>query len=212
MSFERQRRKDARTRKLSLGLIGTAIAILAFGCTKIDQPPTGEPGPTELPEQEFFDATINFYQNDRLSAILESGRIRKYAKRSTVLLDSGVVMEFYNAEGQHTSKLTSDSGRADESKNDMIAMGHVVAHSDSGEMLETEQLRWENRTRKIISEVPVKLSTPTDTIYGVGFVSDENLKNWQIREPKGQTFREFEKREQRPYLAVSDSTAPTDSI
>ena len=214
MSVKTRSGEDATTRRPVYEWLAFILLIVSagiWGCTKLEEGPTGEPGPTEFPEQELFDATINFYQNDRLTGILEAGRIRKYAKRSTVLLDSGVVMEFYNAEGQHTSTLTSDSGRADESRNDMIAMGHVVAHSDSGEMLETQQLRWENRTRKIISDVPVKLSTPTDTIFGVGFISDENLKNWQIREPTGQTFREFEKREQQPYLSLPDTAVQADS-
>ena len=195
---------------MAIALAG--MLLVAASCTKIDNAPSSEPGVTELPEQELFNATIRFFQNDRLSAILQAGRIRKFAKKSTVLLDSSVVMDFYDPEGKHTTKLTSDSGRADESKNDMIAMGHVVARADSGQMLETEQLRWENRTQKIISDLPVRLTTATDTIFGIGFISDGNLKNWQIKQPTGKTFRDFERREPRPYLSLSDSTARADSV
>ena len=185
---------------------------MAVGCTQISSPPAGEPSPGEMPEQELFHSTIHFYQDDKLTGTLQAGRIRKYIKRSTVLLDSGVVMEFYDDQGKRTTVLTSDSGRADETRRDMIATGHVVARSDSGQTLESEQLRWENRTRKIVSDVNVKLTTQTDTIYGEGFVSDEHLKNWQITHPTGKTFREFERREPRPLLNLPDSTAKTDSI
>lgn len=188
------------------------MALAVSACTQISAPPAGEPTPGELPEQELFHSTIHFYQDDRLSGTLQAGRIRKYVKRSTVLLDSGVVMEFYDEQGRRTTVLTSDSGRADEMRRDMIATGHVVAHSDSGQTLETEQLRWENRTRKIISDTNVKLTTQTDTIYGEGFVSDEHLKNWQIMHPTGKTFREFERRESRPLLSLPDSTAKADSV
>ena len=214
MSIKIRRSEEAKTRrrKSIVGVLFIGAVFVVVNCTKIEAPQPAEPGADEQPQQELYNSTINFYQDDRLTAVLQAGRIRKFAKRSTVLLDSGVIMDFFNREGQHTSRLTSDSGRADESKNDMLAMGNVIAVSDSGQMLETEQLRWENRTRKIVSEVPVRLSTPTDTIHGIGFVSDENLKNWQIQQPTGKTFREFERREQRPYLSLSDSTAPADSI
>ncbi len=198
-------------RWLPYALLGFLL-LAAMSCTKLENAPPAEPGADEQPEQELFDATIHFYQNDLLSGTLKSGRIRKYARKSTVLLDSGVVMNFFNPQGQHTTKLTSDSGRADESKNDMVAMGHVVARSDSGQMLETKKLRWENRNRKIISDDSVRLTTETDTIHGIGFISDENLRNWEILRPYGRTFREFERREPRPSLTMPDSTAPRDSV
>ncbi len=193
-------------------VVAGLLIFAALSCTKLENAPPAEPGADEQPEQELFDATIHFFQNDLLSAKLQSGRIRKYAKKSTVLLDSGVVMDFFNPQGQHTTRLTSDSGRADESKNDMVAMGHVVARSDSGQMLETTKLRWENRTRKIISDDSVRLTTEADTIYGIGFIADENLKNWEIKRPYGRTFREFERREPRPYLAPPDSAASQDTL
>ena len=181
-------------------------AFIIAGCTPLSSPPSSEePSPGEMPEQEFHNSTIHFYQSDVLSAKLQAGRIRKYTKRSTVLLDSSVTMEFYDSTGRRTTTLTSDSGRADESRKDMVAMGHVVALSDSGQSLETDQLRWENRTRRILSESRVHLTTTTDTIDGVGFSSDEHLKNWQILHPTGTTSREFERRDSRPLLSLPDS-------
>jgi LPS export ABC transporter protein LptC len=157
------------------------------------------PGPasTVMPEQELFDATIRFHQNERVSAVLKAGRIRKFEKQANVLLDWGMTIDFFDEEGKHTTRLTADSGRVDELKKDMLAVGNVVAKSDSGEMLETQFLRWDNRTRKIVSDAPVKLSTPTDTLFGTGFVSDEHLRNWNIERPHGRTFRELESRIER---------------
>jgi len=188
---------------------------LFAGCTKISAPPTGQPSKNEVPQQEFYDATITFYQADRVNGILQAGRIRKYEKSATILLDSSVVMDFYNELGQHTTKLWADSARTDENRKDMIAMGHVIAKSDSGETLLTEQLRWDNRSRQIRSDVNVKLMTPTDTIYGVGFVSDEHLKNWHTESAQGLTFREPEKRTVRDTVQkanVPDTLQPRDTL
>lgn len=187
-------------------LCAVCVGFVVSGCTKIESSSQTESTKTERPQQELYDATITFYQDDRLNATLQAGRIRKFERQSVILLDSGVVMDFYNAEGRHTSKLWADSGRTDEVRKDMVAMGNVIARSDSGETLESTQLRWDNKTRQIRSEVPVKLSTPTDTIYGDNFVSDENLRNWRIEQPYGKTFRDWERRT-RDSTVVSDSTA-----
>jgi LPS export ABC transporter protein LptC len=203
-------KREIGKRAARVGIVIWAAMVVA-GCADLSQRPPGEPVPGELPEQELFTATMNFYQNDTLSGVLRAGRIRKFTKRSTVLLDSGVVMEFFNPEGQRTTVLTSDSGRADEVRRDMVAMGHVVARSDSGQQLVTEQLRWENRTRRIVSDQHVLLTTATDTISGIGFVSDEHLKNWEVMQPTGRSFREFQRRERRSYLSMPDTTVRSDS-
>jgi LPS export ABC transporter protein LptC len=192
-----------------------AFAIACFlvqGCTDLTKPPPGEPPPGEMPEQELFDATIRFFQDDALSSVLHAGRIRKYQKQSVILLDSNIVVDFYNPEGKHTISLWADSGRVDESRKDLKAMGNVVAKSDSGQMLETDLLRWENRSRRIISDAPVKLSTPSDTIYGTGFVSDEHLKNWHVEQPTGTTFRELLKQGERKTRPEAQKPFVPDSV
>jgi LPS export ABC transporter protein LptC len=192
-------------------VLAAACLLFLAGCTKISAPPTGDPAKTEAPQQEFYGATITFYQGDKPNGILQAGRIRKFEKSATILLDSGVVMDVYNEQGQHTTKLWADSARTDENRKDMIAMGHVIAKSDSGETLLSDQLRWDNRTRHIRSDTQVKLMTKTDTINGVGFDSDEHLKNWRILQPTGRTFRDLSKAVPRD-TTQRDTTSREDSL
>lgn len=171
------------------------VALVSFcGCARIGETTSQPPADGERPQQELFDATIKFYDKDRISAVLQAGRIRKFERTSQVLLDSGVVMDFFGEDGRHTSTLWADSGRTDELRKDMVAMGNVIARSDSGDMLETNELRWDNKSRQVRSNVDVKLSTRTDTIYGTGFVSDEHLRNWHVDNPVGSSYRERERR------------------
>ena len=172
---------------------GAFTFVVLSGCTDL-QHPSSEPGENvELPEQELYSATITFYKDDQLSTILKAGRIRKYQQKQTVLMDSGVVVDFFDEFGKHTTTLWADSGNANDRTQSLFASGHVVAVSDSGERLETSVLRWDPVTRRIISDTNVKISTPTDTIYGSGFVSDQTLKNWTIERPEGKTFRELQR-------------------
>jgi LPS export ABC transporter protein LptC len=175
-------------------LLAAALTVVMFiGCTELSQPSPETEETAELPEQELYEATITFYKEDMLSTILKAGRIRKYQKSQTVMMDSGIVVDFYNELGAHATTLWADSGNANERTQHLIASGHVVAVSDSGERLETSVLRWDPITRRIISDAAVKISTPSDTIYGTGFVSDQNLKNWTIERPEGVTFRDLSK-------------------
>jgi LPS export ABC transporter protein LptC len=180
-----------------------ALAVIVFaGCTKLQQPSPETGEAVELPEQELYEATITFYKEDILSTILKAGRIRKYQQSQIVMMDSGIVVDFYNELGVHATTLWADSGNANERTQNLLASGHVVAVSDSGERLETSVLRWDPVTRRIISDAAVKISTPTDTIYGTGFVSDQNLKNWTIERPEGITFRDLSKESIGPSASV----------
>lgn len=195
-----------------LPLIAAAMLCIAAGCAKIESTSPPETEKNEQPQQELYNATITFYQDDRINGILHAGRIRKFERQSIILLDSGIVMDFFNAKGQHTSKLWADSGRTDETRKDMVAMGNVIARSDSGETLETSELRWDNKSRQIRSDVPVKMMTRTDTTYGISFVSDENLKNFSIEQFSGLTFRAWERRTRDSLAASVDTTEANEEV
>jgi uncharacterized protein YraI len=100
----------------------------------------------------------------------------------------------------------------DEIRKDLLATGNVVAVTDSGATLKTSALRWDNQSRRIISDAEVVLTTLTDTLYGIGFVSNEHLNNWEIQKPTGRSFRTRERRPRIENTGVApaqvDSTPP----
>lgn len=50
----------------------------------------------------------------------------------------------------------------------------VINHKDKSR-LETEQLFWDEKTKYFISEKAFKLTKDSDTIYGIGFESKDDL-------------------------------------
>ena len=173
-------------------------------CAEVSLPPTSQKR-EDAPDQELWDAKITFIRNSLPVTTLQAGHIAKFSRRSLTYLDSGVVVDFFNEEGQHTSRLTADKGQVDEIRKDLLAIGNVVAVTDSGATLRTPALRWENQSRRIISDTEVILTTHTDTLYGIGFVSDEHLQNWEIQKPTGRSFRRWEDRPQRERI-LTDTT------
>jgi LPS export ABC transporter protein LptC len=98
-------------------------------------------------------------------------------------------VEFFDEHGQARSVLTADRGELREASNDISASGRVMVVSDTL-TLWTEELRYEQKTEKIRSDVEVQFVTLTgDTLFGSGFESDSRLRNYHIRNLHGLAHR-----------------------
>jgi len=74
----------------------------------------------------------------------------------------------------------------------MKAIGNVVAMSDSGITLFSETLTWNSKEEKLHTKDKIMITTPdADTLYGIGFESDSDLRNWKIINPSGVTGRDL---------------------
>jgi LPS export ABC transporter protein LptC len=162
-----------------------SVVLLCLGCRSQDQQ-TVTPPNYEGPDQEGWNSRITVTSNGRTSAIVQYSHMEKYSKRRETKFDGGIVVDFFNTAGQHTSNLVSERGVLYEESNDVEALGNVVVVSDSGMTVRTQRLRWDNTRQKIVSNDFVTITTAeNDTLYGKGFQSDQNLKQWSIGKPSG---------------------------
>ena len=142
------------------------------------------------PDQESWGVTIILTDEGVMRAKIKSGHLEKYNDLEFVLLDSNVTADFFDDREIHTSQLTSLRAEVNQSSNDMKAMGNVIALSDSGISLYTDTLKWNSKEEKMTTDNPIMLTTEQrDTLYGIGFESDSDLKNWKILKPSGVTNR-----------------------
>ncbi len=136
-------------------------------------------GSEELPAQESWNAVIQFMEEGNLKAILYADHLYTYEKKNTTILE-GVKIDFFDPNGYKTSSLTSKRGKVDDLTKNMFAIDSVVAVSDSGVVLKTEELIWKNREKKITSDKFVTIDDKDDHMEGYGFESDESLSNYTI--------------------------------
>ena len=140
-----------------------------------------------IPVQESWDSKVIFTENGILKGILYTDHLRAFNDPKEKLLD-GVRFEFFNEEGKKTSQLTSKHGRIDELTQDMYAIDSVVAINDSSNIkLETDELMWRKKDEKIISDKFVRVTSDEEIIEGYGFESDQQIKNYIIRNVTYQT-------------------------
>jgi LPS export ABC transporter protein LptC len=162
-----------------------ACALLA-GCGEKARPPVVQVRPgSDIPDQESWNATITFTDSGRVGGILRAGYIGKFLKDQFTLLDSGIVVDFYNDNHEHTSVLTARRGKVNDVTNDFEARGDVVVRSDSGTVLRTEELFWNNKKGKVTTEAYVEIVSPTEEIRGTGLESDQSLTHYTIKRVTG---------------------------
>ncbi|HDP67455.1 MAG TPA: LPS export ABC transporter periplasmic protein LptC [Candidatus Marinimicrobia bacterium] len=143
------------------------------------------------PDQESWNTTIMLTKNGQKRALVLAGHLTKNNNEALIMMDDSVDVDFFNAEQSHLSHLTAQQAQVNENTNDLLASGNVVVVSDSGVTLYTEELRWDHQRERIVSEVFITFVQDQDTLTGIGFESDSDLKNWIIRKPSGVTERKI---------------------
>ena len=160
------------------------LPLVFFHCTEFEKSDS-KVTEVDLPDQESWDNNIFFTRDDKRRAVLTAGYIAKYNDKKHTILKDGVQVDFYNDEGVLKSILTSSEGKVFDEKQDMYAYGNVIVRGENGTTLYTEELFWDNGEEKIISKVPVKITTLSDTLYGDTFKSDPDLVDYELTNARG---------------------------
>ena len=133
-----------------------------------------------LPAHESWNSTIFFTDSGQTKAILYAGHLQVFDDSKETLMDGGIKVEFFNAQGIKSSTLTSKRGKVDERTNNLFAIDSVVAINDSGVVLRSDEIVWRNKDKKIYSDKFVTIESPDETIQGYGFESDQQLRNYVV--------------------------------
>lgn len=167
-------------------LLPLAFLLLATACEEKVRPAVVPLDQAEIPGQESWNSTVRFSDSARVRAILWSGHFRVFTEEQYTALDESLHVDFFNEREEHTSVLTARRGRVNDRTRDFEAHDNVVVISDSGTILRTDSLFWNNATREIHTDAYVDIVSPTEHIMGHGMVSDQSLKNYRIFRVTGQ--------------------------
>jgi LPS export ABC transporter protein LptC len=158
------------------------VVILISSCSDQKVKPSIDPSLSveELPAQESWNATIFFSDSGITTAILDAGHLRMFNESRETLLDQKIKVDFFNEEEIKTTTLTAERGRVDDATRDLYAIENVVVVNDSGTTITTDELKWRNSDKKIVSDKFVTIISPKEKIQGYGFESDQHLQNYVI--------------------------------
>jgi LPS export ABC transporter protein LptC len=138
-------------------------------------------------EVEIADNIEILYSTDaHVRARLVSKELKRFNTRKPYLeFNKGLQVTFFDEQLVQSSKLTAGYGRVDELSNEMIARNNVVVINNKGEKLNTEELIWDNKNKKIFSEQFVTIQTKDEILYGDGLEANEDMTNYKIKKIRG---------------------------
>lgn len=138
----------------------------------------------DSPDQQSWNAVVSFSDSNQVIAILKAKYIAYYSQKGLTIIDSGAVVDFFK-EGKNVSTLTGQKGTVFDDTKNIEMQDSVKIKSIEGNELITQKLLWTNKTRRVSSEEYVKITTAKEIIEGIGFESDQELKNYTIYKVTG---------------------------
>lgn len=97
----------------------------------------------------------------------------------------GIKIDFLEPNLSVRSTLTAKTATRMQEKGLIIARDSVVFSTVKMEKLETEELIWDEKSRKVRTEKFVKVTKPGEVIYGYGLEAEQDFSYWKILVPKG---------------------------
>lgn len=107
-------------------------------------------------------------------------------KEELMIFDKGILIYFYNEDGDMESEISSLYATNNTTKKLITLRGNVIIiNYAKREKIKTEELFWDQNTKKIWSDKFVRIITDDRQLEGYGFETDEDIQNYSITKPTG---------------------------
>ena len=97
----------------------------------------------------------------------------------------GVLVKFYDPYGRVSSRLTSKWGMRYDRQKKVVVRDSVVWRSVRGEMIESNELIWEENEKRVFTKKFARITRPDEIIFGYGFEADQDFRNARINAVTG---------------------------
>lgn len=100
--------------------------------------------------------------------------------------ENGILIYFYDENGEIGSEISSLYAINNTTKKLITLKNNVIIIDyNKREKIKTDELYWDQNTKKIWSEKFVKIITDDKQLEGYGFETDESIENYVITQPTG---------------------------
>lgn len=128
---------------------------------------------------------ITYSDSAQIKVIIEGATLEKHnaVNNPKEVFPDGVKVTFLNANGKPGSWLTAQTAIRDPKQKKVYARGNVNFYNEENDKLQSHELIWDEKEEIIYTEKFVKITRPTqgDTLYGLGFVTDQEFKKVTIK-------------------------------
>lgn len=130
-----------------------------------------------------YDVVIERSDSGRMTAKLIAPVMRSLDDQDSALLEfpKGFVAYMYENDTTPSAKISGDYGVNYERRELVMAKHNVVVENiETQEVLETENLFWDQRAKKIYTGSMVKISSPDKIIFGDSLTANESFTRREI--------------------------------
>ncbi|MBT8219493.1 MAG: LPS export ABC transporter periplasmic protein LptC [Bacteroidia bacterium] len=148
----------------------------------------GDTIPRDLVNIERVDSvTITYSDSAKVQVIITAPLLLRHIEfnNNRQEFTEGVHVKFLNEDGSMNGTLEAEYAIRYEAKQGVIVQNNVVWSSIDGKRLESEELIWDEKNKKIHTQKLVRIVTPTENVYGYGLEADQDFSNWRILAPLG---------------------------
>lgn len=140
----------------------------------------------DYPQQSAKEVEVLYSEKGRISMQLNAPVLHQYGGEEPYdEMPEGVHVKIFDSAMHVTTELTSNYAIRKTYLGQMEAMNDVVVVNEKGEMLNTEQLLWDEKSGQITSDVFVKITTDNQVIMGEGLIANESFSSYRILKPTG---------------------------
>lgn len=159
------------------------IGIACWGC---NPPEAAKPILYDGALSEAEDVVMHYTEKDLLKVMLKAKKVLEYQNGDREFPE-GIYLEFYDEVGKISSTLRANTAYFFKEENKWRGRGKVeVNNVEKQEQLSTEELFWMPGTKKIFTDKFVTIKLQNEVIYGTGFEANQDLSNYQIKNPEGE--------------------------
>ena len=172
-----RRRRSAR---LLLAVVLSLAGLGGMTGCQGNRTPVAARDDVRIPDQEARDFTLTESAAGTKNWTLRANYAAMFNREQRVDATT-VQIDFFDAEGVLYSTLLADRGTVDQRTNDLEARGNVRVTTKNNVKMQTDSLRYINRTGMIRSDGFVRVTRSGDVLTGYGFESDATLEHFTLR-------------------------------
>jgi LPS export ABC transporter protein LptC len=128
---------------------------------------------------------MTYSDSAETKVIIEGATLEKYnsINNPKEIFPDGVKVTFLNSNRKPGSWLTAETAIRDPKAKKVYVRGNVNFYNSDKDKLQSHELIWDEKEGRIYTEKFVKITRPIqgDTLYGLGFETDEEFKKITIK-------------------------------
>ena len=141
----------------------------------------------DLSVEKVEDVVIRIHDSAEVKATIRAPQMIRYPNKDEPYTEmpKGLFATFYDANGKVDSKLSAAYGINYEDKKLIKLTDSVRVVNVKGEELKSEELFWDQTSKKIYTNKFVRIVRNGETLRGDGFESNESFTKYRILRPAG---------------------------